>query len=85
MDTPYDPEAHYGIKRTVTWTSYEVYFTETCDEELPHPITDVQTTAPEVSDAALTDPIQRTLAEKELLPHEHLMDSGYVDADLVGP
>src|SRR5262249_33113639 len=83
MDTPYDPEAHYGNKRTVEWTGYKVHLTETCDEQLPHLITDVQTTVPEVSDAALTEPIQRKLAEKGLLPHEHLVDSGYVDADLV--
>ncbi len=83
MDTPYDPEAHSGNKRTVTWTGYKVHLTETCDEELPHLITDVQTTVPDVSDAVLTEPIQRKLAEKGLLPQEHLVDSGYVDADLV--
>lgn len=65
------------------WTGYKVHLTETCDEELPHLITDVHTTVPDVSDAALTEPIQRKLAEKGLLPHEHLVDAGYVDADLV--
>lgn len=60
-----------------------VYLTETCNEELPHPITAVQTTVPDISDAALTEPIQRQLAAKELLPQEHLVDSGYADDDRV--
>lgn len=83
LDSPYDPEAHFGNKRSVTWTGYKVHLTETCDEELPHLITDVQTTAPDQADVALTEPIQEVLAEKGLLPRLHLVDSGYVDADLV--
>lgn len=83
MDTPYDPEAHFGNKRSVTWTGYQVHLTETCEEDLPHLITAVQTTAPDVADVALTEPIQEELAEKGLLPSLQLVDSGYVDADLL--
>lgn len=31
FDSPYDPEAHYGNKRTTMWTGYKVHVTETCD------------------------------------------------------
>lgn len=81
--SPYDPEAHFGNKRSVTWTGYKVHLTETCDEEFPHLITDVQTTAPDQADVSLTEPIQEALAEKGLLPSLHLVDSDYVDADLI--
>jgi transposase len=49
--TPYDPEARFSQKRSTTWTGYKVHLTESCDEELPHLITDdVQTTpAPSVT------------------------------------
>lgn len=83
LDSPYDPEAHFGNKRTITWTGYKVHLTETCEADLPHLITAVQTTAPDVADVALTEPIQEELAEKGLLPSLHLVDSGYVDAHLL--
>jgi transposase len=27
MDTPYDPDAHYGTKRTTSWVGYQVHLT----------------------------------------------------------
>jgi transposase len=45
FDSPDDPEAHYGHKRTTTWTGYKVHLTETCDAHAPHLITQVETTA----------------------------------------
>ena len=35
LDTPYEPEARYGTKRTTSWVGYKVHLTETCDEEDP--------------------------------------------------
>src|SRR5260370_34365450 len=32
-DSPYDPEAHYGNKRSQTWTGSKVHGTETCDDD----------------------------------------------------
>ncbi len=83
MDSPYDPEAHYGNKRAVTWTGYKVHLTESCDEAEIHLITQVETTLAAVSDVARTAPIHQALKEKELLPKEHLVDAGYVDAELI--
>ena len=95
--TPYDPEARFSQKRSTTWTGYKVQLTESCDDETPHVITDVQTTPAPLSDFDMTPPIQTSLAERQLLPKEHLLDMGYVTAehlvnsqsqyqiDLVGP
>jgi transposase len=82
-DSPYDPEAHYGNKRSITWTGYKVHVTETCDDDELHLITHVETTLAGVTDSELAAPIQQALANSALLPAEHLMDSGYVDADLL--
>lgn len=82
-DSPYDPEARFGNKRSTTWTGYKVHVTETCDETQPHLITDVQTTQAHITDILLTAPIQQALADKHLLPAEQLVDAGYVDADLL--
>lgn len=57
----------------------------------------VETTPAPTQDKELTEPIHRRLADKQLLPREHLADTGYVDGpqlvtsqqeygiDLLGP
>lgn len=80
FDSPYDPEAHFGNKRAITWHGYKVHLTETCDEEGVHLITQVETTSSVIPDVELGEKIQTDLAAKKLLPKEHLVDAGYVDA-----
>lgn len=83
IESPYDPEAKYSRKDTVRWTGYKVHLSETCDENLPHLITNVHTTAATTQDVACTADIQETLHQKRLLPSRHLVDAGYIDADLL--
>jgi len=80
IDSPHDLDARYGTKRETTWTGYKVHLTETCDPAGPHLITDVQTAVATTPDHRATAPIQAALAERGLLPREHLVDAGYVDA-----
>jgi transposase len=80
MDSPYDPDARYGNKRSITWTGYKVHLTETCDSDEVHLITNVETTQAHFSDVDQTEPIHQSLAQKSLLPREHIVDAGYVDA-----
>ncbi len=82
-DSPYDPEAHYGNKRSIVWTGYKVHITETCDDDELHVITHIETTPAGVTDRELSAPIHDALARKALLPNKHFLDSGYVDADLI--
>jgi transposase len=79
--TPHDPEARYSQKRSTTWTGYKVHLTESCDEDLPHLITDVQTTPAPLSDFDMTPQIQASLASHDLLPQDQLLDMGYVTAE----
>jgi transposase len=90
--SPYDPEARTGKKRETTWLGYKVHLTETCALErtedaqaniLPQLITDVQTTVANVQDVEMTATIQEELAQHHLLPDEQIVDTGYVDADLL--
>jgi transposase len=83
FDSPYDPEARYGNKRTTTWTGYKVHVTETCDPETPHLLTHVETTPAQITDVTQTAPIHDALADKDLLPDTHIVDAGYVDATLL--
>ena len=95
--TPYDTDARYRSKRDTKWTGYAVHLTETCDHETPNLITHVESTPATTGDVELTDDIHQALAGKGLLPSEHFVDTGYVNAehlvssrrdhrlDLVGP
>ena len=76
--------ARYGKKRTTLWVGYKVHFTQTCDEEAPQLITHVETTPAPLSDEGVLSTIHADLAEKDLLPDQHLVDAGYVtSANLV--
>jgi transposase len=83
MDSPYDPDARYGNKRSTTWTGYKVHLTETCDENQVHLITHVITTHAHQADVAQTEPIHAALEAKALLPEQHMVDAGFVDANLI--
>ena len=81
--SPYDAEARYSKKRDTGWIGYKAHFTEICDENQPHLITHVETTPATVPDSEVTQRIHEALAQKDLLPKEHLLDTGYVDAKLL--
>lgn len=80
ISSPHDLEARYSVKRQTSWTGYKAHLTETCDVDLPHLITHVETTLATVPDAQLPA-IHQALARKELLPNEHIVDAGYVDSE----
>src|SRR5579883_108113 len=83
LDSPYDPDAHYGNKRSATWIGYKVHLTETCDDNQVHLITHVITTPAHQADVAQTESIHAALQAKALLPEQHIVDAGFVDADLL--
>lgn len=83
IHSPYDPEARFSTKREIMWAGYKVHLTETCDEELPHLITHVETTVATTYDGAVTETIHAALQAKDVLPEEHRVDSGYLDAEVL--
>lgn len=83
INSPYDTQARYSIKRTTTWTGYKVHLTETCDDDTPHLLTDVQTTVATTQDVEPTAPVQEALVAKEVPPRVHIVDEGYTEAALL--
>jgi transposase len=83
LSSPYDGEAHYAKKSTTQWVGYKVHLTETCEDELPHLITHVETTAGPIADGAATPRIHAALKSQDLLPSLHIVDTGYLDAALL--
>jgi transposase len=83
ITSPYDLEARFATKRQTSWTGYKVHLTETCQDDAPLLITNVETTAATTNDVEVTDTIHLHLAARDLLPEEHLLDTGYVSADVL--
>ena len=81
IHSPHDVEARFSLKRETKWTGYKVHLTEVCDPDAPHLITHVDTTPATTQDVERLAPIHAALAAKDLLPREHLVDTGYVDAE----
>jgi len=96
IESPYEVEARYSTKRSMGWVGYKVHLTESCDEGLPHLITDVHTTAATATDVKQLTLIQQRLAANGMLPAFQVADSSYVcgsnlvssharQIDLIGP
>jgi transposase len=83
ISSPYDAEAHYARKHTTQWVGYKVHLTETCEDDLPHLITHVATTPGPTADGAATPQIHAALEQRGLLPGTHIVDTGFLDADLL--
>ncbi|HKI20527.1 MAG TPA: transposase, partial [Isosphaeraceae bacterium] len=77
-----DTEARYSTKRAMEWVGYKVHFTETCDEDRPHLIVNVETTPATTPDDNMIDVVHESQKRRDLLPAQHLVDKGYTDAQV---
>jgi transposase len=80
IDTPHEPEARYSEKRGMGWTGYKVHLSESCDDDLPHLLTRVETTVATETDVTHLAVIHAGLAQTGLLPARHFVDAGYIRA-----
>ncbi len=83
ITSPYDVEARYSRKKSTAWTGYKVHFTETCEADAPHLIVEVTPTSATKADGDIVEDVHSRLAEQQLLPEQHVMDMGYVDAEVL--
>ncbi|MEU9357286.1 IS1182 family transposase [Streptomyces sp. NPDC048301] len=81
--SPYDTEARGGAKGEVRWDGYKVHVTESCDPDTVHLVTNVTTTVATVTDDRMAAVVHAGLAERDLLPGEHWVDTGYANAGAV--
>lgn len=83
VSSPHDPQAKYSQKRSTSWVGYKVHLTETCEEDLPLMITQVETTPANIQDFDVVENIHQSLSERKLLPGQHLVDMGYLSASML--
>jgi transposase len=80
ISSPYDTEARYSTSRDVEWVGYKVHFTDTCDEDRPRLIVNVETTPATTPDDNMIEVVHESLESHDRLPGEHLVDKGYTAA-----
>lgn len=83
LQSPFDLEARYSRKRGREWLGYKVHFSETCNDDQPHLITQVMTMLATSQDVDAVEPIHDKLENLDTLPDEHLVDKGYTSAALL--
>lgn len=75
---------HGKVKKKKTgWVGYKVHFTEGCGSDQPHFLLEVTTTPATTPDGDVMEDLHQRLAEKKVLPNQHLVDKGYVDAEIL--
>jgi len=80
IETPHETEARYAVKRGQPWQGYKMQVTETCDDDRPHLIVDLEPTGALDNDSPELPKIQERLAQRDVLPGEQYTDQAYVSA-----
>jgi transposase len=83
ISSPFDLDVRLGVKRDIMWAGYKVHLTETCGENCPHVITHVETAKATEADVFAIQAIHQDLAQKDLLPAEHMVDAGYISGGTI--
>lgn len=79
--SPHDTDARFSIKKGVEWGGYKLHLTETCDDNLPRLIVNVESTPATTPDCIALPAIHQSLGQNQILPSTHLADAGYVNAN----
>ena len=77
ISTPHDPEVRGSVHGDHVWEGYGLHWTETCEPDRPHLITDVTVVPATTPDVTQVAGIHARLTLRHLLPAEHLVDAGY--------
>ncbi|MBM4432306.1 MAG: transposase, partial [Chloroflexi bacterium] len=81
IETPHEREARCATKRGQTWTGYKAQVTETCDDDRPRFIVDLEVTGALDNDSPQLNQIQARLQQQGTLPSEQQVDQGYMSAE----
>jgi transposase len=83
LSSPHDVDAHLCKQGSTSWVGYKVVLTETCEDDAPNLITHVATISAPTADGTVTPEMHRDLHARDLLPRVQLVDTGFLDAELL--
>lgn len=81
IESPHEPEARRSKKREIGWIGFKGQVTESCDEDTPHLIVDLEPTGALDQDNPELPKIQGRLAKQGTLPSEQYVDQGYMSGE----
>ena len=81
IESPHEPEARFGKKRGKPWIGYKLQVSETCDDDQPHLVVDLDPTGALDNDSPELPKIQARLADQDILPQEQYLDQGYMSGE----
>jgi len=81
IETPHESEARRAVKREQSWVGYKMQVTETCDENAPHLIVDLEPTEALANDSPELRNVQARLEKQGTLPGEQQVDQGYMSGE----
>jgi len=81
IESPHESEARYATKRGQGWIGYKVQVTESCDDDQPHLIVDLEPTGALANDSPELPNIQARLQRQGTLPGEQQVDQGYMSGE----
>jgi transposase len=81
IESPHETEARYAKKRGQSWIGYKMQVTESCDEDQPHLIVDLEPTGATDNDSPELAHIQARLQKQGTPPGEQYVDQGYMSGE----
>lgn len=83
--SPYDVEARAGCHGDKSWEGYKVHLTEALQPQKQGPqlVVDVHTASAPGGDSEDLPAIHQRLENNQLLPEKHIVDGGYISAELL--
>lgn len=83
LNSPYDLDARFAVKRETKWLGYKVHLTETCDqrEDAPQLILQVTTTQAPAHDSSQLAAIVGEIRQQGDGAAEHYVDQGYTSGE----
>jgi transposase len=81
VESPHEPEARYGNKRGKPWIGYKLQVSETCEDDQPHLIVDLDPTGALDNDSPELPKIQARLTAQDTAPGEQYVDQGYMSGE----
>ncbi len=78
IESPHEPEARRGTKRSQSWTGYKVQVSESCDDGGPRFIVDLEATGALENDSPQLAPLRARLHQRGLTPAQQWVDQGYM-------
>lgn len=81
IETPHDPQVRGSKKGGTRWLGFKAQITESCDDDAPSLIVDVEATEATTYDGALLEGAQERMAQQGMVPQEQYVDQSYTSGE----